>query len=251
MVRIAVFAILLLTSGALPCAQSQNPASDSRELDAFLTRLQRASQTGDRDAIAAMIRYPLTIAIGGLRVPFANAPAFLERYDDIFNPPLRDAIARDLGHVIAAKDVAVESVNGELRITSIRVPDFEEAAAAPIPAPAGASRGVVRPRRVAIRVGPRPTQIPGLLARDATDLLILYLPKGKLASVRLERVPPGAAVIRVVHAATGAPLATRPSADGRFVSGRPPENGDYRIDVRRIDKTDEAHLPYMLSLSLR
>ena len=82
-------------------------------------------------------------------------------------------------------------------------------------------------------------------------MLILYLPKGRLASVRLERVPVGAAVIRVVHATTGAPLAARPSVDGRFVSGRPSENGDYRIEVRRTDKTDEAHLPYMLSLSLK
>jgi hypothetical protein len=71
-----------------------------------------------------------------------------------------------------------------------------------------------------------------------------------LASVRVERVPAGAAVIRVVHAATGAPLAARTSADGRFVSGRPAESGD-RIEVRRMDKTDEAHLPYMLSLSRR
>jgi hypothetical protein len=41
------------------------------------------------------------------------------------------------------------------------------------------------------------------------------------------------------------------SAGGRFVSGRPSEDGDYRIEVRRTGTTDDAHLPYMLSLSLR
>ena len=63
-------------------------------VDAFLTQLQRASQADDRNTIAALIRYPITISIGGLRVPFADAASFLERYDDIFNAPLRDAIAR-------------------------------------------------------------------------------------------------------------------------------------------------------------
>jgi hypothetical protein len=220
-------------------------------VDAFLAQLQRAAHANDRSAVAALIRYPITISIGGLRVPFANAASFLERYDDILTPPLRDAIAR--GSAIDTAHIVVAPVEGQLRITAITVPPFTSGGSAAVAAPA-APDGATRkqePRRVVIRVGPRPTQVPGLLARGATDSLILFLPKGMLVSVRLERVPAGAAVIRVVHASTGAPLAARASTDGRFVSGRPPENGDYRIDVRRTDKTDETHLPYMLSLSLR
>jgi hypothetical protein len=245
MLRAAALAILLLISAAIPRAQSQNSANDSRQADAFLSQLQRATQAGDRNAVAAMIRYPIIIGIGGLRVPFTDAAGLLARYDDIFTPALGDAIAR------RSSDVSVEIVNGQARVTSITVPppaDESSVAVAP-PDPSTALRA--GPRRIAIRVGPRPTQIPGVLARDGADTLILYLPKGRLASVRLERVPVGAAVIRVVHATTGAPLAGRPSADGRFVSGRPAENGEYRIEVRRTDKTDEAHLPYMLSLSLK
>ena len=220
--------------------------------DAFLTQIQRASQANDRNTIAALIRYPITISIAGLRVPFADAASFLERYDDIFNAPLRDAIAR--GSAIDTQFIVVAPVEGHLCITAITVPHVAGGASTAVVPPGDTPKGAARqqePRRVAIRVGPRPTQIPGLLARDATDSLILYLPKGRLASMRLERVPAGAAVIRVVHAATGVPLAARASADGRFVSGRPRENGDYRIEVRRTDKTDETHLPYMLSLSLR
>jgi hypothetical protein len=63
-------------------------------VDEFLTQLQRASQANDRNAIAALIRYPITISISGLRVPFADASSVLDRYDDIFDKPLRDAIAR-------------------------------------------------------------------------------------------------------------------------------------------------------------
>jgi hypothetical protein len=222
------------------------------DLDVFVRQLQRASQANDRSTVATLVRFPIIISIGGLRVPFADAASFLERYDDIFNPPLRDAIAR--GSAIDTKLIVVAPVEGHLRITAITVPQFaggEGTAAGP---PADAPNGTARkqePRRISIRVGPRPTQIPGLLTRDATDVYTLFLPKGRLAAIRLERVRAGAAVIRVAHAVTGTQLAARTSADGRFVSGRPPENGDYRIEVRRTDPTDEAHLPYMLSLSLR
>lgn len=221
-------------------------------VDAFLTQLQRATQANDRVAIAALIRYPIAISIGGLRVPFADAASLLQRHDDIFTAPLRDAIAR--GSAIDAQFIVVAPIEGHLRITAITVPQFASGGNADVVAPADAPIGTARreePRRVAIRVGPRPTQIPGLLARGATDSYIFFLPKGRLAGIRLERAPVGSAVIRVVHARTGAPLGTRASADGRFVSGRPAEDGDYRIEVRRTDTPDETHLRYMLSLSLR
>ena len=239
MLRAAFAAILLLA-----------PAADSRaqSLDAFLIQLRSAVQAGDRVAVAGMMRFPITVSMVGLRVPFKDAPAFVERYDDIFTPALRESIAR------GSQDVTVEMIDGQPRITAIIVPHVPTEASASAAAPVEPSGGAARKtesRRVSIRVGPRPTQIPGILARGATDVLIVYLPKGRLASVRLERVRAGAAVIRVVHARTGAPLAARASADGRFMSGRPPENGEYRIDVQRTDNTDEGHLPYMLSLSLR
>lgn len=248
MVRAAALSIFLFAWAVMPHAASQNPAADPRQLDTFLAELQRASQAGDRQAVAALIHYPIVIMIGGLRVPFADAGGFLERYDDIFVPALRQSIAR------GSTDVVIETANGQPRITAITVPRDAGGGSTAEIAPTELSRGAVGttgPRRVAIRVGLRPTRIPGLLARDATDSLILFLPKGRLASVRLERVPPGEAVIRVVHARTGAPLGARVSANGRFVSGRPPEGADYRIEVRRTGNEDDDYLPYMLALSLR
>jgi hypothetical protein len=220
----------------------------AQSLDLFLIELRRAVQADDRVAVTAMIRFPITIGMAGLRVPFKDAPMFLERYDDIFTPALRESIAR------GSHDITVEIIDEQPRITGINVPHVPAEVTPPVAAPVEPSRGAALkagPRRVSIRVGPRPTQIPGVLARGATDVMIVYLPKGRLASVRLERVPAGAAAIRVVHAGTGAPLSVRAGADGRFVSGRPPENGEYRIEVRRTDNTDEGHLPYMVSLSLR
>jgi hypothetical protein len=246
-----VLAALLTTE-----AQERTSTPPTLQLDTFFAQLQRAVAMDDRAAVAAMMRYPITISIGGLRVPFGNAASVLDRYDDIFNPSLRAAIARASAATYPGTGVVIEPAGGRLSITSIVVPHFIDgsqasAAAAPDEASRGGAVRKQEPRRVAIRVGPRPTQIPGLLSRGATDSLVIFLPKGKLAAIRLERVPAGAAVVRVVHATTGVPLSARVSTDGRFVSGRAAEDGDYRIDVQRTENADEAHLPYMLSLSLR
>ena len=224
----------------------------AQNLDTFLSQLQRAVAAADRQAVAAMMRYPITISIGGLRVPFSDTASVLERYDDIFNPPLRAAIARASAATYAGAGIVIEPAGDGLRITSIVVPHFIDAGAAAAVEPSRTDDARKQePRRVAIRVGPRPTQVSGLLAPGATDSVMLFLPKGKVAAIRLERVPAGAAVIRVVHARTGVPLSGRASTDGRFVSGRPAEDGDYRVDVQRTENGDETHLPYMLSLSLR
>jgi hypothetical protein len=258
MVRLVTLVTALWIGAASHSAQSVPPV-DSTQLEAFLTELQRASRVDDRAAIAALIRYPITVSISGLRVPFADAASLLSRYDDIFTPALRDTIARremtttPQTFVIGTGELVIAPVNGKFQILSITVPNraAESAAVMPSDNVSPGAAGKQEPRRVAIRVGPRATQIPGLLARDAIDAFILYLPKGRLAGVRLERAPAGTAVIRVVHTRTGAPLGARTSADGRFVSGRPAEGADYRIEVRRTANEDDVPLPYMLSLTLR
>lgn len=261
---LAIAAAVLVIASSVVRSQSP-PAAASPQLETFLTQLQTASESGNREAVAAMIRYPITIAISGLRVPFGDAASVVARYDDIFNPALRDVIARASvraeggkqqvtvggdSYVVGTGDIVITPFEGRLLISSIAVPLFDGSGSVATP-PVETSAVRLEPRRIAIRVGARPTQIPGLLARATTDSYLLYLPKGQLAGVRLERVPAGAAVIRVVHARTGAPLSARLSADGRFVTGRPPEGADYRIEVRRTDNADEAALPYMLSLTLR
>ena len=60
-----------------------------------------------------------------------------------------------------------------------------------------------------------------------------------------------AALLRVVHAATGAPLNPRVAGEARVVAGVALDSGDYRIEVRRGDGSDPAPLPYMMALTLR
>ena len=253
MIRSAAIAFLLVTAPRLLEAQS-SPA-DTTRLVTFLSQLQRASAADDRGGVAALLRYPITISIGGLRVPFSDAASVIARYDDIFNPTLRDAIANasvSQNVVVGANDIVIAEVDGQLRITGITVPHDTTSTAST--GSAGTTPGSERkpePRRVSIRVGPRPTQVAGLLARNTTDSWMLFLPKGTLASVRLERAPVGTAVIRVIHARTGMPLSARAAGDARFVSGRAPADADYRIDVQHTGNGEDAHIPYMLSVSFR
>ena len=52
-------------------------------VETFLAELNRGLASGERAAVAAAIRYPVIVRIGGLRVPFESASALLD--------PLRSA----------------------------------------------------------------------------------------------------------------------------------------------------------------
>lgn len=117
--------------------------------------------------------------------------------------------------------------------------------------PAALVARLQNPRRIGIRIGPRPTQLPGALAAGATDVYLVWIPKGKMLEVRLERVQNRSAVVRVMHAGTGEPLDPRGAEGARVVRGRASEGADYRIAVERTQSDEPGPLPYVLSLSLR
>jgi hypothetical protein len=263
MFRLLVSGIGLLWVALTAHAQSPPPDArnaDARHVEAFIAELQRASRTSDRNAVAALIQYPVTVMIGGIRVPFANADALLERYDAIFTPALQDAIA-DAGTATATVDgvvigtnvLVVKRIGEQLRITEIHVPAPNRPSTS-LPAVPEAGPATVRrpePRRIGVRAGRRPTQFSGSLVPSGTDVYTMWIEKGKLLQVRLERAPSGAAFVRVVHAGTGAPLNPRTPNPARVVTGIAPDSGDYRIEVRCMATGDAAPLPYRLSVTLR
>jgi hypothetical protein len=220
----------------------------------FLAELNRALQAGDRAAVAAAAQYPLIVSIAaGVRVPFANADALLSRFDEVFTPEVRAAVATGAGALVETPEgfnlpnqvLTMRAVGGQMRITRIVVPP---ATIADAPANAGAPVAPREPRRIAVRAGPRPTQFAGSLAAGSSDSFLVFVQKGQLLDVRLQRGR-GEAVLRVVNAATGAPLES--GAKATFVvSGRVPTSADYRIEVRRTAAGDEP-LPYMLSVSVK
>jgi len=60
----------------------------------FLLALKDAVATGDREAVAAMIAYPLTTTIARGRVTMTSEKDSLEHYDQLFTPTVAAAIVR-------------------------------------------------------------------------------------------------------------------------------------------------------------
>ena len=52
----------------------------------------------DRAAVAGMVRYPLSVSVGGIGIPVASQPELLRLYDSIFTAEVRclvdDAVAK-------------------------------------------------------------------------------------------------------------------------------------------------------------
>ena len=133
--RVVDAVLLLLLTAPAAFLQAGGTGGGMQEgIARFLADLKGASARRDAQAIAALVRFPLVVNISGVRVPVQNAAELVERFDAIFMPELRDAIAASSavksgeGFALANNLVQVTSVADSLKITAITVPP---AAAAP------------------------------------------------------------------------------------------------------------------------
>ncbi len=232
--RVFVAALTVLSLVVVGRAQTQ--------YNTFLSHLNTAVRRDDRAAVASLIKFPIIVSMAGVRLPFPNAAALLDRYDDIFTPEMRGAIDRVDPNVLV---ITLEA--GRYLLTSITVPPHESDIASASPANAIAAQ---KPRRIGVRAGPRPTQFAGALAPGATDVYLLFVPKGQRLEVRLERVR-RAAIVRVHQTRTHAPLNPRTPNGALVVSGRSPADGDYRIEVAHATAAHSEYVPYFLSVDVR
>lgn len=265
---IALGLIAFVMTGRAQSPYASAGIDDARQVDAFLSDLQRASREGDRQALAALIQYPTMVVIDGLRIPFADAAAVLERADAIFTPALRTMIARasaagapadagrvpirvtETGLLIGAAAIRIKMMGGRLRMTAIVVPPADPADLSAVPGMEGSAR-LQDPRRIALRVGLRPTQMAGSLVAGVPDRFVVWVNKGQRLEVRLERAPVGTAAVSVVHAVKGTLLNPGASDSARVVTGRALDGAEYRIEVRRLGAGEATPLPYMLAVSVR
>ena len=73
-----------------------------------------AVKRGDRQVVAALVAYPITIRLGERPVKIANAADFVVRYDEIFTPAFRDAVVKALPRNMFARDQGVMLGNGQV-----------------------------------------------------------------------------------------------------------------------------------------
>jgi hypothetical protein len=225
-------------------------ALDRQEVAGFVDTLRAAIAKGDRAAVAARVRYPITVFASGIRIPVRDAATLVQSYDVVFAPALKAAIAQAtpvIGSEAATVGSAIEirRVAGELKITRIEVP-----MAAAASAPAAASKGSAprEPDRLGITVGR--AQRAGALSARGRDPYVIFAEKNRVLDVRVDGVRGQDIVLQIVNATSGAPIDSRIGSGVRTWAGRAPAEGDYRIEVlRRAPGSDR--MPYTLTVELR
>src|SRR4029077_15291640 len=85
---VGVLAIAVAASAA-----GQRSSLDEGAVLQFVRELQRNLARDDRQAIAARVQYPLTVLVGGVRIPISSAAALMENYELVFPPALRAVVA--------------------------------------------------------------------------------------------------------------------------------------------------------------
>jgi hypothetical protein len=239
------------------------PGVDERSAAIFLRDLQRGVARDDRAAVASLIRYPLTVLAGGVRIPMTDNASLLQSYDVVFSPALKALIA-DAAIPVAGRPapttpvivtahlvtigldaVRIEPVGGELRITRITMP-----AAAPSPESGGAAGRPARaPERLVLDVGE--IRRAGALGSGERDVYLLPAKKNRLLEVRINGVNGRDIVARIVRATGAAPVDQRARDGVRTWIGRLPDDGDYRIEVVRLAPGGASRLSYVMVVSMR
>lgn len=113
--------------------------ADTRQARIFLDRLKAAARTGDRNGLAALVEYPLTIRDGDHVKTFRSAAAVVQAFDTIFTRGVLNAIAaadydslfvNASGAMIGDGEIWFDGWNGEVLIKAVN------------PGAAGVSSGV-------------------------------------------------------------------------------------------------------------
>jgi hypothetical protein len=223
----------------------------------FLEQLQRALDTGDRPAVARMVRYPATALAAGWNIPVKNSSALLAMYDALFTPELRCAIVQSgiaRTDAPAPKHVVVVSPEGlvigggavwaplkdaQYKIARLMVPP-----AVPSPSPR------IRPERVSFLAptGERNARFAGWLLRHNVDTYLVAAKKGESLQASIEGFRGHDATLRVT---TGPPLDGLAKDAGRTWTGIASADGDYRIEVIHLAPYCDPAQQYKLAITLR
>ena len=75
-------------------AAGQGAILDPRSVAIFVRELQQAVARDDRGVVSALVRYPLTVFAGGVRIPISDAASLRQNYDVVFSPALKALIAQ-------------------------------------------------------------------------------------------------------------------------------------------------------------
>jgi hypothetical protein len=129
-ILVILIALFAVTSGP---ARADNPyavagISNPAHVTLFLARLKQAVAADDHAAVAAMVRYPLTISSDGRSITYRNAAALSADYARVVTPEVKAAVAaakpdnlfvRDQGVMIGNGEIWMNEVGGSMKIITV------------------------------------------------------------------------------------------------------------------------------------
>ena len=252
----AAIAIATLTVGA----QSPRPPSLRGER-AFATELQRAFRTGDRQAVASLVRYPARVAVRQRPYPIyvKDRDALDEMFDMVFTPHMRCAIVASREPVagqprpqhtlllasgvvsLASGRVIAERTQGKYQIT--RLTSF------------GDTSTHFKPRLVTFSSGQRTLEVGGRVAEIGADAYVVVAGAGDRLRAAISGFPAGSLWLRVSRRGSDRFLdsgaQTRGGKGDSVWEARLAEAGEYLVEVvRRAPYCEPPVISHLLSLSL-
>ena len=215
---------------------------------AFVSRLQQAVDQHDARGVAALVRFPATVLVGGWRIPMNDARTFLGVYDELFTPQLRCEIAQKPAIQVAGDGVSLaggaiwaQGERGQFRIQRLIVP------ASSVP------RRTRQQSRPVEFTDPRyPARYAGTLVQDDVDSYVVAARKGQVVKARIDGFRGRDAVLRG-GIPTDAQSARSDGANDRATrmwSVRATQHTEYRLDVVRLVPYCDPAVTYALTISL-
>jgi hypothetical protein len=132
--RVILVLLSALLAGPSGPARADNPyavagISDPAHVTQFLARLKQAMAADDHAAIAAMVKYPLTVhSSAGRPTTYRNATALSANYTRVFTPEVKAAVAaakpddlfvRDQGVMIGNGEIWMNEIGGSMKIITV------------------------------------------------------------------------------------------------------------------------------------
>lgn len=127
--RLLALTLLCVAMGGMAPARAQSAAEVNARLDslfgdhkpyrAFFTDLKAAVEAGNKQAVAAMVSYPLTVKTGGKNVSLRSAQDLLARYDQVVTARVVAAVRKQTYEGLFARDTGVMIGDGELWFSGI------------------------------------------------------------------------------------------------------------------------------------
>ena len=253
--------ITIATVTASAQAPSRPNQSSLRNERAFASELQRAFRTGDRQAVASLVRYPARVSVRQRPFPIyvKDHDALEQMYDMVFTPHLRCAIVESREPVagqpqpmhtlllaggvvsLASGRVIAQRTQGKYQIT--RLTSF------------GDTSTRLKPRPVTFPSGQRTVELGGRVAELGADGYIVVASAGDRLRAAISGFPAGSLWLRVSRAGSKTFLEsgaqTRGGKGDSIWEAQLTEAGEYLVEVvRRAPYCEPPVIGHLLSLSL-